>query len=133
MRLNFAILAQDVRILDNGGLEIVDPITDLSANDLPAIHSEAAVVVNFVPGDAEEHELGLKVTSGYQNDCIEPYVQKLNPAKSDTASIGHVVYLRDVALEKVGDYRVEVAVDGETLITLPFTLRLKECPTCEEK
>lgn len=132
MRLNFAILAQEARILDKGRLEIIDPITDLAAGSLPAVHNEAAVVVNFVPGDMKEHELGVRITSGYQKDCIEPYAVKLNPAKSDTASIGHVVFLRGVALEREGDYRAEISIDGEIMSTLPFTLRIKnECSECE--
>lgn len=139
MRLNFAIFAQGARILGDGGLDIYNPITDLSARVFPAVHAEAAVIVNFMPGDMEEHEIAVSINSGYKKDCIEPYKAKINAAGSPDASIGHVVYFRDVTFEQPGEYKVEVSIDGEILSTQSFIVRQADgaCPMpeggCERK
>ncbi|MCK9186942.1 MAG: hypothetical protein PHS16_00300 [Candidatus Colwellbacteria bacterium] len=127
MRLNFALLAQEVELKENGGVDIKDPITNLSAPALPARHERAAVIINFMPGDTEKHKLDIKITGSYEGgDCVRPHSSEVGPAVSEKASIGHVAYIGDISLEREGDYRVEVDVDGERLATIPFSLHLAE-------
>jgi hypothetical protein len=138
MRLNFALLAQEVKLRENGGIDIKDPITNLSAPALPAKHERAAVVVNFTPGDTEKHKLTIKIAGSYGgDDCIKPHSTEIGPARSKKASIGHIAYIGDISLEREGDYKVEVDADGEHLATIPFTLHLLEnsCPDgmCERR
>jgi len=137
MRLNFALIAQSVNIAEDGKVEIYNPITELSASAVPAVHSEAAVVINFLTGDTNEHDLGIKIIGSYNKDCICPYATKTKPAKSVNEPTGHVVYLREIVLEEEGDYRVEVYVDKKLLATVPFSFRIVRvsCPDglCERR
>jgi hypothetical protein len=130
MRLNFALIAQSVNIAEDGKVEIYNPITELSASAVPAVHSEAAVVINFLTGDTNEHDLGIKIIGSYNKDCICPYATKTKPAKSVNEPTGHVVYLREIVLE-------EVYVDKKLLATVPFSFRIVRvsCPDglCERR
>jgi hypothetical protein len=123
MRLNFAVFVQEARINPEGGVEMANPIVDLSADNFPAVHAESAVVVNFCPEDTAEHELKIIITGGYKKDCIDPYVTKLPAVQSSDYSVGHIVSFRDISLEQAGDYKVEIIIDGEILTTLPFVVR----------
>ena len=123
MKLNFAIFAEEVRISNEGNIEIYNPITDPSAGAFPAVHAEAAVVLNFTPGDTKEHELKIAVTGGYKKECMEPYSAKMVPAESPDHSVGQIVSLRDIPFEQEGEYKVEISMDGEILSILPFVIR----------
>jgi len=139
MRLNFAIFAQGARILGDGGLDIYNPITDLTARVFPAVHAESAAIINFLPEDTNEHELSVSINGGYKKDCTDPYKVKIDAAQSSDMSIGHVVYFKDITFEQAGEYKVEVSIDGEILSTQSFIVRLTDddCPMpgggCEGK
>jgi hypothetical protein len=139
MKFNFAIFAQGARILEGGGLDIYNPITDLTARTFPAIHAEAVVIANFFPEDTKEHEITVSINGGYKKDCVEPYKAKIGPVEDPTASIGHVAYFRDINFEQPGEYKTEVSIDGEIVSTQLFIVRRADdaCPIpeggCERK
>lgn len=139
MRFNFAMFAQGARVLETGGLDIYNPITDLSAKDFPAVHQEAVIIVNFFPEDSEEHELVVSINGGYKKDCIEPYKTKMRDADNSGHSIGHVAYLQGISFEQPGQYKVEVSIDGQIVSTQSFVVKRTEdaCPIpgggCEGK
>lgn len=128
MRLHFAVFCQDARIMDDGKVQMFDPIVGLSSDKKPAVH-HGTVVVNFSPEDTEVHVLSLKVRAPYGKEGVRPYKVDLGPAPEADKKIGHIIFLDEIILEEEGEYNVDISIDEKPVISIPFdfTVASSEC------
>lgn len=129
MKLHFAVLCQDVKITDEGKLQLHEPIVNLSSDRKPAIHN-AVVVLNFNPGDMEPHSAEVSVRAPYGKGGSVPYKSNVTSARAPGGDIGHIIYIDELILDEEGEYNVDVMVDGKKMISIPFSFSVIPCDTC---
>jgi hypothetical protein len=114
---------------DSGGkLNLLGAFDSIFARQVPVVHQHCSVAVRlrFSQVEVGDHRLRLSLIDADGRKVIPDMEGALQVRLGDrqvTAAVNLVINIQQLKLAAFGEYRVDLAVDGNALGALPFYVR----------
>lgn len=121
MQIRIAVLADYTNITNNGKLNILGIFSQIHASNVPTMHAQMHVVVQFAfePYEAGEKQvrIALQDEDGNQVLALEGLLNIAPSGSPDPIVVNQVLPLQNVVFPHFGSYEFVIQVDGEDLPT----------------
>ncbi len=132
MRVKIAALADYASISEGKKLNILGIFSQINALEVPCVHLQMAVVVQFEfePFEAGQHTIGLRLQDEDAHMLVSIDGVGNVPTSHDAEPIvvNQIIALPPVTFPRFGQYEFKVTVDGEPLTTIPFRVARSSNP-----
>ncbi len=109
----------------NGKLCILGSFDTIAVRQLPAVHPHCSIAMRIVFNDIDEGKHKLKVNLIDEDGKsllpnIEPAMDIKMPPNRFFSSSNLVLNLQGLKFEKIGQYSIDIAVDGNIMARIPL-------------
>jgi len=127
--MNVEVLVLCDAATDTGGkLNLLGAFDTIYARQIPVVHQHCSIAVRlrFSQVEAGEHRLRLSIIDADGRKVIPDMDGSLQVRLAErqiTAAVNLVINLQQVKFAAYGEYRIDLAVDGTAVGSLPFYVR----------
>src|SRR5436309_887217 len=119
MQIRIAVLADYTNITDNGKLNILGIFSQIQAAQVPVVHSQMQVVIQFafelIEVGTKNIHIILQYADGNQILSLEGTLNIAKPTTPDPVIINQVLALQNVVFPQFGSYEFVIELDGEMI------------------
>jgi len=118
----------DAATTDSGKLNVLGAFDSLWVSKIPAVHSQCAIAlrVRFEKIERGEHKLTVQFVDIDGKNVMPPARGDLLikfPDEQKSLSSNFVLNIQGLKLERLGEYAIDLAVDGQQKASLPLFVR----------
>lgn len=126
MTIDLSLLCDAATVDAAGKLNVLGVFDRIQAREFPARHGRVCLVIRLAAraGDAGEHTAEIRLVTPDGDDLVRLDGKlQVGPAHGDEVTrIPHVLNLDGLVFPKAGAYSFEIAIDGESLASIPLRL-----------
>jgi hypothetical protein len=124
MKVNYAHICESASVSSNGNPNFIGVFNGIAAREVPTVHKQASIVINFNPEDTDPHKIKVEILSPSGKEVIKPVEGTTGPAPSKNGAIGYILNVVSMGLDEVGRYSIKFFVDDKLIHVLYFDLEL---------
>ena len=118
----------DAATNQSGKLNILGTFDVIWVKKIPVNYPQCSIAfkIRFEPGEAGEHNFAIHIVDIDGKHIMPPLNKKLNvvfPQNQSTYSANFVLNLHGLKLEKLGEYEINLALDGQQVASLPLYVK----------
>jgi hypothetical protein len=127
IKISLALLADCANVSREGKLNILGIFDRISAQSLPATHSQMQLVMTLEAdrGDADKsHKLGIELidADGAKLLSMEGDLKFSQPPPGEQVRINHIFQLNNMRFEHFGNYEFKILINNEVRKSVPLSI-----------
>jgi hypothetical protein len=127
IKISLALLADCANVSREGKLNILGIFDRISAQSLPATHSQMQLVMTLEAdrGDADKsHKLGIELidADGTKLLSMEGDLKFSQPPPGEQVRINHIFQLNNMRFEHFGNYEFKILINNEVRKSVPLSI-----------
>lgn len=120
----------DAATVEGGKLNMLGAFDTIMAEKMPAVHPHCAIAlrIRFNASEGEEHDVSVKFVDTDGSHVIPPAngsikLKFAGGRRSSSANL--VLHLQGLKFAKLGEYSIDLAVDGKAQASVPLFIKAR--------
>ena len=123
----------DAATNDSGKLNILGAFDTIWVKDFPVIYPHCALGIRlrFLSAERGEHRLNVRFINEDGKDILPPTGGPFKvdmPETQRSAVTNLILNIQSLKLEKLGEYGLELSIDGQQILSLPLFIKSMPAP-----